>query len=74
MKGCPPAWRARFYPEEADRIDLGVIEDEVALAAEQRAAAFYQRLTDMWTTARRATWPGNVGRKRRNTLSRSRRK
>ena len=24
---CPPAWRARYYAEEADRIDLGEIDD-----------------------------------------------
>ena len=24
---CPPAWRARYYAEEADRIDLGEIVD-----------------------------------------------
>ena len=24
---CPPAWRARYYAEEADRIDLGKLDD-----------------------------------------------
>ena len=30
---CPPAWRARYYAEEADRIDLGEIVDAHIISA-----------------------------------------
>jgi len=30
---CPPAWRARYYAEEADRIDLGEIGDAQIISA-----------------------------------------
>lgn len=32
MKRCPPSWQARFYPEEADRIEREKIEDAAILS------------------------------------------
>jgi D-lactate dehydrogenase len=58
MKGCPPAWRARFYPEEADRIDLEVIEDveiHSVFISSDLDATLLKRLTNLKLVAIRST-------------------
>ncbi len=58
MARCPPDWRARFYPEETDRIDVGVIEDAELLSVfiySDLDAALLGRLKKLKLVATRST-------------------
>ncbi len=58
MERCLPSWRARFYSEEADRIDQGMIEDVELLSVfiySDLDAALLGRLPKLRLIATRST-------------------
>lgn len=63
MAVCPASWRARFYPEEADRIAVEKIEDAEVLSVfiySDLDAALMQRLPALKWIATRSTGTDHI--------------